>query len=243
MNRSFLAKRIFDLAVATCGFVCLAFPFLVIVAFVILSSPGPVFYTQRRVGRGGRPFTCVKFRTMYVDAERHGSVTTSDDHRVTPLGRVLRRFKLDEFPQLWNVIIGHMSFVGPRPDVPGYADKLRGEERRVLDLRPGITGPATIAFRNEEKILAVVPDAVTFNDTVIYPLKVKLNLMYLDQIRFWKDMGYIFDTIFPFLSQRWGLNRRLKIMAITDPKMAVDCLRRLQEKPKSSEIISGATID
>jgi lipopolysaccharide/colanic/teichoic acid biosynthesis glycosyltransferase len=228
---------------ATCGFVCLAFPFLAIFAFVIISSPGPVFFTQRRVGRGGRPFTCVKFRTMYVGAKRHGSVTTSDDHQVTPLGRVLRRFKLDEFPQLWNVIIGHMSFVGPRPDVPGYADKLQGEERRILDLRPGITGPATIAFRNEEAILASVPDAMKFNDTVIYPLKVKLNLMYLDQFKFWKDISYIFATIFPSLSKRWGLNRRLKIMTITDPEMAVDCLRHLQEKPKSSEIMSGAPLD
>jgi lipopolysaccharide/colanic/teichoic acid biosynthesis glycosyltransferase len=227
-------KRLFDIAVAMFGLVFLAFLFLAIGVLVIVSSPGPVFFKQRRVGRGGFSFTCVKFRTMYLDSDRHGSVTTSEDDRVTPLGRILRRFKLDEFPQLWNVITGQMSFVGPRPDVPGYTDKLRGKERCVLDLRPGITGPATIAFRNEEKILAAVPDAKEFNDTVIYPLKVRLNMMYIDQYRFWKDIGYIVATVLPSFSQKIGLTRSLEIFTIESPEMAESCLVEMNRVNKMS---------
>ena len=227
-------KRLFDIAVAMFGLVFLAFLFLAIGVLVIVSSPGPVFFKQRRVGRGGVSFTCVKFRTMYLEAEHHGSVTTADDDRVTPLGRVLRRFKLDEFPQLWNVLTGQMSFVGPRPDVPSYADKLQGPERRVLDLRPGITGPATIVFRNEEEILAAVPDAKQFNDAVIYPLKIRLNLMYVDQYSLWKDIGYIVATVLPSISHKVGLTRYLGIFTIETPEIAESCLVEMNQGNKMS---------
>jgi len=229
-----LVKRLFDVIVAMCGLASLAFPFLVIAVLVKASSPGPVFFAQRRVGQGGRQFTCVKFRTMYLESERHGSVTTSADERVTPLGRILRRFKLDELPQLWNVVIGKMSFVGPRPDVPGYADKLRGPERRILELRPGITSPATIAFRHEEAILATVSDAKQFNNTVVYPLKVRLNLMYIDQYKFWKDIGYIIATILPSVSRRVGLVGRLGIFTIENPEIAISFLQDLQSRKENT---------
>jgi len=135
---------------------------MVIIAVLIkLDSPGPVIYSQWRVGKNGRLFKLYKFRTMVKDADRiGGTVTTDDDPRITRIGKILRKFKLDELPQLWNVLKGDMSFVGPRPDVPGYADKLEGDERIVLSVRPGITGPATLKYRNEEEILASVEDPI-----------------------------------------------------------------------------------
>jgi lipopolysaccharide/colanic/teichoic acid biosynthesis glycosyltransferase len=135
---------------------------------------------------------------MTTGADAQGSITTSGDVRITPIGRFLRRFKLDEYPQLWNVLIGNMSFVGPRPDVPGYADRLSGDARRILQLRPGITGPATLYFRNEEELLSSVADPKKYNDEVIWPKKVEMNLQYLDTWGFWKDIGYIFVTVLPF---------------------------------------------
>ena len=137
---------------------------------------------------------------------KEGSVTTSADARITPIGRLFRNYKLDESPQLWNVLVGKMSFVGPRPDVPGYADKLEGEARQVLELRPGITGPATLYFRYEEDLLAQVSDPKQFNDTVIWPKKIRLNLEYLENWSFWKDVGYILITVVP------SLNRTLKLV-------------------------------
>ena len=147
---------------------------------------------------------------MYTDSEKEGFVTTKYDSRITPIGKFLRRFKLDELPQLWNVFIGKMSFVGPRPDVEGYADKLEGDAKLILELRPGITGPATIYFRNEEELLANVENPQEYNDTVIWPEKVKLNLEYLDNWSFWKDVGYILVTLFPILDGIFGLMRRYK---------------------------------
>lgn len=164
-----------------------------------------MFFAQKRVGKNGELFNAVKFRTMRLGAEREGTVTTADDARVTPIGRILRRFKLDELPQLWNVLTGRMSFVGPRPDVPGYADRLSGEARKILCLRPGITGPATLYFRNEEELLAQAQDLKTFNDTVVWPAKVNLNLKYLEQWSFGKDIGYILITIFPALNRYLSL--------------------------------------
>jgi lipopolysaccharide/colanic/teichoic acid biosynthesis glycosyltransferase len=138
---------------------------------------------------------------MFTDAERHGTITTSTDSRITPIGRWLRRYKLDEFPQLWNVLIGKMSFVGPRPDVPGYADRLEGAARTILELRPGITGPASLYFRNEEDLLATSKDPREYNDTVIWPRKVELNLAYAENWSFWKDIGYILITVIPALNR------------------------------------------
>jgi lipopolysaccharide/colanic/teichoic acid biosynthesis glycosyltransferase len=192
-------KRLFDFAAALAGLIVLALP-LGLVALVVWASSGrPVLFTQARVGRGGRLFLVRKFRTMYVRETLDSSVTVSGDSRMTPIGRWLRRLKVDELPQLWNVLVGEMSLVGPRPDVPGYADRLEGEDRRILELRPGITGPATLAYRNEEELLAGVDDPTRYNDEVIYPHKVRLNVAYLEECSLLKDLGYIFQTVLPFL--------------------------------------------
>ncbi len=191
-----LVKRSSDLACAAAGLVALL-PLLGLVAALIrLTSSGPALFRQRRIGRQGKPFVCVKFRTMYATGGTGGTVTAAGDTRVTPLGRVLRKLKLDELPQLWNVLVGEMSLVGPRPDVPGYADRLSGEARHILELRPGVTGPATLAFRNEEALLAEAPDPQKYNDEVIWPEKVRLNQEYLEKWGFWRDVGYILRTLF-----------------------------------------------
>lgn len=202
-------KRAFDFVASFSGLVLLSPVMLAVAAAVRLSSPGPVLYVQNRVGRQGRLFRCAKFRTMRVGADAGGSVTTATDSRITPVGRFLRRWKLDELPQLWNVLTGRMSFVGPRPDVPGYADRLHGEDRRILDLRPGITGPATLLFREEERLLALAKDPKAFNDEVIFPEKVRINREYLETASFWRDIGCILATVAPGLVKRTGLERRL----------------------------------
>jgi lipopolysaccharide/colanic/teichoic acid biosynthesis glycosyltransferase len=206
---NFSTKRIFDVLASFVGLVLLAPVMLGVAAAVRLSSPGPVLYIQDRVGRGGRLFRCAKFRTMRVGADAGGSVTAAGDDRITPVGRFLRRWKLDELPQLWNVLTGRMSFVGPRPDVPGYADRLHGDDRRILDLRPGITGPATLLFRDEERLLALAKDSKAFNDEVIFPEKVRINREYLETASFWRDIGYLLATVAPALVKRMGAERRL----------------------------------
>lgn len=190
-------KRIFDICAALIGNILLLPITPMILLLVTISSRGAPFFSQRRVGRFGNLFTCIKFRTMYADSEHHGSITSSNDTRITPIGRLLRRFKLDELPQLWNVLTGKMSFVGPRPDVPGYADALTGDDCVLLSLRPGITGPASLFFRYEEQILADADNPKEFNDTVIWPMKVKINREYLNNWSFWKDIGYIIVTVIP----------------------------------------------
>ena len=154
------------------------------------------FFIQERVGRNGKFFSVIKIRTMKEVPGFKTDVTTRQDPRITPLGQILRRLKLDELPQLINVLLGHMSFVGPRPDVPGYADRLQGEDRIILSIRPGITGPATLHFRNEEDFLALQNDPVRYNREVIYPQKVKLNREYIENYCFYKDLRYIYRTIF-----------------------------------------------
>jgi lipopolysaccharide/colanic/teichoic acid biosynthesis glycosyltransferase len=192
-----LVKRVFDIVLSAAGLVMLA-PVLLIVAILVrTSSPGPVLFPQTRVGRFGRLFTCYKFRSMYEGSEGGGSVTAAGDARVTPVGKWLRRLKLDELPQLWHVLAGEMSFVGPRPDVPGYADRLEGRARRILELRPGITGPATLHFRNEEQLLAEAPDPLRYNDEVVWPRKVALNLAYIDNWSLLGDLWLILETLFP----------------------------------------------
>lgn len=154
------------------------------------------FFMQDRVGKGGRLFKVIKIRTMRPNLKISSTVTASDDARITSLGRILRKLKIDELPQLVNVFLGQMSFVGPRPDVPGFADRLVGEERLLLSVRPGITGPATLKYRDEEKLLAAQDDPERYNEEVIWPDKVRINL---DYIRTWslaKDIGYIWRTIF-----------------------------------------------
>lgn len=180
------------------AFIGLAFLWWLILLIALLirvcMPGGCVFFSQKRVGREGRLFTIYKFRTMKME-HNGSSVSVAGENRITSLGCFLRRYKLDELPELWNVLIGEMSFVGPRPDVPGYADQLQGEDRQILKLRPGITGPATLKYRNEEELLASVSDPQQYNDEVIYPDKVRLNLYYLNHYSFWMDIRIIIATV------------------------------------------------
>jgi lipopolysaccharide/colanic/teichoic acid biosynthesis glycosyltransferase len=204
-----IPKRLFDFAAALAGLIVLSPVMLAVAVAVRTTSSGPALFIQARVGRHGRLFRCAKFRTMRLGAHVHGTVTTAGDDRITAIGRFLRRWKLDELPQLWNVLTGRMSFVGPRPDVPGYADQLQGEDRRVLELLPGITGPATLLFREEERLLALAKDPKAFNDRVVYPEKLRLNREYLETGSFWRDIGYILATVFPGATNRLGWDLRL----------------------------------
>ena len=202
-------KWIFDRLVSLVGLLVL-WPVLVIVAILVkIKMPGgPAFFVQNRVGKDGKIFKCHKFRTMTV--KHNGStVSVAGDSRITPLGAKLRHYKLDELPGLWDVLIGNMSFVGPRPDVPGYADKLVGDDRDVLKLRPGITGPATLKYRLEDEMISeyvaekqasgnrrpMQEIAVEYNDNVIYPDKVRINCYYYRNYSFIKDIQMIFCTV------------------------------------------------
>lgn len=221
-----ILKWIFDRLVSFIGLLFL-WPVLLITAILVkIKMPGgPAFFVQKRVGKGGKLFDCHKFRTMIPVKNNEGAegkkgdknwstVSVAGDSRITPLGSTLRHYKLDELPGLWDVLIGNMSFVGPRPDVPGYADKLTGADRDVLKLRPGITGPATLKYRLEDEYLANARElvknlnvnlnldemsdqevAVWYNDNVIYPDKVRLNKYYLDHYSFIKDIQMIFCTV------------------------------------------------
>ena len=201
-----MLKWIFDRLMALVGLLIL-WPVLLVVAMLIRwkMSGGPVIYRQQRVGRYGKLFTIYKFRTMKPtpvpslskgeNSQSWSTVSVAGESRITPLGAKLRKYKLDELPELWNVLIGDMSFVGPRPDVPGYADMLEGDAKRMLQLRPGITGPASLKYRNEEEILAKVGNPIEYNDTVIWPDKVRINLYYLDHYSFCKDLQMIFCTV------------------------------------------------
>lgn len=202
-------KYLFDRIVSFIGLLFL-WPVLLIVAILVkVKMPGgPAFFVQKRVGKDGKLFNCHKFRTMTV--KHNGStVSVAGDSRITPLGAKLRHWKLDELPGLWDVLIGNMSFVGPRPDVPGYADKLQGDDRDVLKLRPGITGPATLKYRLEDEMISeyvaqkqVAGDtrsmqeiAVEYNDNVIYPDKVRINCYYYHHYSFIKDIQMIVCTV------------------------------------------------
>ena len=188
-------KYVFDRMAALLGLLLIWWLLIVVAILIKVKMPGgPALFRQTRIGRHGKPFTIYKFRTMTVG---HGgsSVSVAGESRITPLGAVLRRYKIDELPELWNVLIGDMSFVGPRPDVPGYADRLQGDDREVLELRPGITGPASLKYRNEEELLAAVENPQEYNDTVIYPDKVRINRYYLHNYSFMKDIEMIVCTV------------------------------------------------
>ena len=192
------AKFILDRLFAFAGLVALSPVFLVVALLVRFRMPdGPVLFRQVRIGKDGKPFRLVKFRTMVGD-QAGETVTVAGDARITPLGARLRRYKLDELPELWNVLVGDMSFVGPRPDVPGYADALTGDDREILRLRPGITGPATLKYRNEEELLATVDDPKRYNDEVIFPDKVRINRYYLHHPSFRMDLKMLLATVFCF---------------------------------------------
>ena len=188
-------KYIFDRMAALLGLLLIWWLLIVVAVLIKVKMPGgPAIFKQTRIGRRGKPFTIFKFRTMTVG---HGgsSVSVSGESRITPLGAVLRKYKIDELPELWNVLVGDMSFVGPRPDVPGYADRLQGDDREVLELRPGITGPASLKYRNEEELLAAVDNPQEYNDTVIYPDKVRINRYYLHNYSFVSDIKMIVCTV------------------------------------------------
>ena len=206
-----LLKFIFDRLVSFIGLLFL-WPLILVVAILVkIKMPGgPAFFVQNRVGKDGKLFKCHKFRSMTVK-HNGSSVSVVGDSRITPFGATLRHYKIDELPGLWDVLIGNMSFVGPRPDVPGYADKLQGDDRDVLKLRPGITGPATLKYRLEDEMISeyvaqkqkegdgrpVQEIAVEYNDTVIYPDKVRLNYYYR-HYSFLKDIEMIFATVLGF---------------------------------------------
>ena len=220
--KSMIVKWLFDRIVAFFGLLFI-WPVILITAILVkIKMPGgPAFFVQKRVGKGGKLFNCHKFRTMTVN-HNGSTVSVAGDSRITPFGAKLRHYKIDELPGLWDVLIGNMSFVGPRPDVPGYADKLEGDDRDVLKLRPGITGPATLKYRVEDEMIAKfvseikagqneqvskfenAPDfsamsdqeiAVWYNDNVIYPDKVRLNCYYYRNYSFIKDIQMIFATV------------------------------------------------
>ena len=204
-----IIKFLFDRITAFIGLVVLALPLMVIAIMVKRSVKGePAIFKQTRVGKEGKLFQIHKFRTMTNEKEI-SNIAYPNRARVTPLGAKLRRHKLDELPELWDVLVGNMSFVGPRPDVPGYADRLQGDDRVVLKMRPGITGPATLKYRNEEQLIeAYVKQALAdgdmrsedeiaqwYNDEVIYPDKVRINVAYYQNYSFFNDIKIIFQTL------------------------------------------------
>ena len=188
-------KWVFDRIMALIGLIFLL-PLLLFISILIkLKMPGgPIFFKQKRVGRYGKLFTMYKFRSM-TTGHSGSSISIKGESRITPLGAKLRKYKIDELPELWNILIGDMSFVGPRPDVPGYADNLIGEEKKILKLRPGLTGPASLKYSNEEEILAQVDNPIEYNNNVIWPDKVKINLKYYDKRSFYLDLKIIIFTL------------------------------------------------
>jgi lipopolysaccharide/colanic/teichoic acid biosynthesis glycosyltransferase len=213
MNQTFYArggKRLFDIAAAALGLLVLSPLLLVVSGLIRLTSRGPVLFLQERVGQAGKTFRIVKFRSMTDKAAtyQHASarvessnncvagplITSAEDPRITPVGRVLRRFKLDELPQLWNVLRGDMSLVGPRPEVPHYVASYTASQSRVLTVRPGITDPASVAYRHEEDLLAGKPDPDSYYRQVILPDKLRMNLEYVDKISFFSDLSLMLRT-------------------------------------------------
>ena len=191
-----IAKRVMDIAISAAA-LCVLWPvFLLIALAIVIDDPGPVFYRQVRVGRGGRPFRIFKFRTMVVDADKKGlSITVGRDSRITRVGAFLRKTKLDELAQLLNVLCGQMSFVGPRPEVPRYVELYTPYQRQVLLVRPGITDYASIAYRNENDLLAGADDPERMYIEEIMPAKIELNMRYLHEISPLSDIRLILKTI------------------------------------------------
>ena len=195
-----MIKRLFDIIFSFVGIVFL-FPVFIIVSILIkIDSSGPVFFLQERVGLNGNFFKIIKFRSMKTNHNNSLTVTLENDKRITRIGKKIRKYKIDEIPELINVFIGDMSLVGPRPDVPGYADLLKGESRNILKLRPGITSRASIKYANEEMILLNEDDPIAYNNNIIFPDKVKLNLNYYYNNNIWIDIKIIFATIFKFFN-------------------------------------------
>ena len=188
-------KRLFDVVASGCGLLVLSPLFLLLAVWIKLDSAGPVFYRQTRVGRYNRDFRLYKFRSMRVGADRQGLITVGGhDPRITQSGYFIRKYKLDELPQLINVFIGDMSLVGPRPEVRKYVDMYTPEQLHVLDVRPGITDMASIRYRNENELLAQATDPDKYYIEVIMPDKLHINLEYVARHSFWFDITLIFKT-------------------------------------------------
>jgi lipopolysaccharide/colanic/teichoic acid biosynthesis glycosyltransferase len=190
----FFVKYAFDRIFSFIGIIITLPLFLILPVIIRIDSKGPVLFRQKRVGKNGRMFTILKFRSMELN-DGVNTITSRTDSRITRAGSFLRKWKLDELPELFNVLMGDMSFVGPRPDVPGYADRLEGENRKVLLLRPGVTGPATLKYLDEEEILSGVSDPQHYNDEFIFPDKVRINLNYLEKFSFAGDLKIIYYTL------------------------------------------------
>ncbi len=188
-------KKIFDFMLALIGLFFTLW--IIIIAWIVSSieTRSNGFFMQRRVGKDGVLFSVMKIKTMKIVEGVDTNITSSDDVRITKSGKFFRDTKIDELPQLWNVLIGDMSFVGPRPDVEGYADKLEGDDRIILSIRPGITGPASIKYKNEEEILSKEKNPQEYNDTIIWPDKVKINKEYIKSWYLKKDIKYIIQTV------------------------------------------------
>ncbi|RSL31858.1 sugar transferase [Salibacterium salarium] len=188
-------KRSFDIFFSFVGLVLTSWVIILCFLVAAIETKSNGFFAQHRVGKNGFIFKVIKVKTMKQRKTENTTVTTSHDMRITKSGKVFRKWKLDELPQLWNVLKGDMSFVGPRPDVPGYADQLEGEDRIILNIRPGITGPATIHYKNEEELLAAQDNPEQYNAKVIYPHKVQINKEYITNYSFIKDLYYIMKTL------------------------------------------------
>ena len=196
-------KRLFDMVASGLGLIVLCPLFIILAIWIKLDSKGPVFYRQVRVGRNNKDFRIFKFRSMRVGADKGSLVTIGGrDPRVTKSGYWIRKFKLDELPQLINVFIGDMSLVGPRPEVRHYVDYWTPEQMHVLDVRPGITDPASIKFRNENELMEKAEDTEKYYIEVIMQEKIKLYLEYVEKHSFWYDLGLIFKTFFVIIHER-----------------------------------------
>ena len=194
-----MIKRLFDIILSFVGIIILIPVFIIVSILIKIDSSGPVFFLQERVGLNGKLFKIIKFRSMRINQDSSLTITIENDKRITKIGKYLRRYKIDEIPELLNVFFGDMSLVGPRPDVPGYADLLEGESRNILKLRPGITSRASIKYANEEMLLLNHDDPIAFNNNVIFPDKVKMNLNYYKNNNIWIDIKIIFATLYAIL--------------------------------------------
>ncbi len=190
-----IIKRLFDISLSFLGLLVCSWLIILLVILAIIDTKQWGIFSQWRIGEGAQPFKIFKIRSMRKVEGITTTVTATGDPRISRFGAVIRRLKLDELPQLWNVLIGKMSFVGPRPDVAGYMDELEEEDRIIQDLKPGITGPASLKFRNEESILADQIDPERYNREVIWPEKVSINRQYMENYGFWEDIRCILKTI------------------------------------------------
>ena len=198
-----MMKRFFDIVASGCGLLVLLPLFLVIAIWIKLDSKGPVFYRQVRVGRHNKDFRIIKFRSMRVGADKGSLVTIGGrDPRITRSGYFIRKYKLDELPQLINVFIGQMSIVGPRPEVRHYVDYWTKEQLHVLDVRPGITDPASIKFRNENELMEKADNPENYYINVIMQEKIRLYLEYVGKVGFWYDINLIFKTFKVIVTER-----------------------------------------